>query len=258
MKGQRAPLDPDLVRRMREAAPADPAASARAHEAVRSAHAAREPLARPRRPRRMAVGAVLATALIALLGTLALSPAGARVGSWIERALDPPPSRPTATLPAPGRLLISGLNGSWIVEHDLETVPLGEFTEATWSAKGNYVLLNRGDAMFARDDRGMTHWMLSRPAISRIAWSRGDGYRVAYRSGRELRIVAGDGSGDRLLERHGAAVTPAWRPGPPREHVLAYALPRGQVNVRDVDAPAALASAVSAGTAPAGAAPAGA
>lgn len=232
----RAPLDPDLARRLRDAAPQDPAATARARDTVLAAHAAREPLAGPPRRRRAAVGALLAAALVALLGTLVLSPAGARVSGWIDEAIGPRPSSPTATLPAPGRLLVSGRNGSWIVEHDLDAIPLAEFTEAGWSAKGNYIVLNRGDALFARDAAGRTRWSLSRPSISHVAWSGGDGYRVAYRSGAALRVVDGDGSGDRLLVPRSAAVTPAWRPGPPHAHVLAYAGPRGQVVLNDVDA----------------------
>jgi hypothetical protein len=249
--------DGSLGERLRAAAPLDEAAAGRGWEAVRAAHAAREPMApadaghapartagRAREPvarrRRRApspLHAMLAVALVGLLAALALSPAGARVTDWIDRAIGPPAARPAATLPAPGRLLVSGRNGSWIVEHDLKTVSLAEFTEADWSAKGNYVLLNRHDELFVRDARGKTYWTLARPRIGHLAWSGGDGYRVAYRSGRQLRVVAGDGSGDRLIEPVTGEVTPSWRPGRAGAHVLAYALPRGQVNLRDVDGP---------------------
>ncbi|ADB49196.1 WD40 repeat domain-containing protein [Conexibacter woesei] len=230
--------DLGLRERLREAAPVDGAAAERAWEVACGAYAAREPLPGRRRHRRR-VRALAVASLALLLGALVLSPAGAKVGGWIDRAIDPAPSRPAAALPAPGRLLVSGLNGSWVVEHDLTARHLGEHPEAAWSAKGNYVLLTNRVGLSARDDRGATRWTLERPRIGNLAWSRGDGYRVAYRSGRTLRVVAGDGSGDRLLDRASAPVTPSWRPGPTAEHVLAYARPGGRVELRDVDRPVA-------------------
>jgi hypothetical protein len=228
--------EPSLGDRLRDAAPLDEQAAARGWEAVRAAHAEREAIG-PARRRGARRGVLLAATTLALLGALALSPAGARVSDWIDHAIHPPPSRPAAALPAPGRLLISGLNGSWVVGHDLKPVSLAEFTEADWSAKGNYVVLNNGAELIVRDTSGRTYWMLTRPQISHVAWSGGDGYRIAYRSGRQLRVVAGDGSGDRLLDPVTAAVTPSWRPGRSGAHVLAYVLPSGQVNLRDVDRP---------------------
>lgn len=229
-----------LRERLRDAAPVDEGAAERAWEAARGAYAARERL--PARRRHRARVRALAVACVALLlGALVLSPAGAKVGDWLDRAIDPP-TRPAAALPAPGRLLVSGVNGTWVVEHDLTARFLGEHPEAAWSAKGNYVLLTNRVGLRVQDDRGATRWTLERPRGSRVgnlAWSRGDGYRVAYRRGRALRVVAGDGSGDRLLDRVSARVTPAWRPGPAAEHVLAYARPGGRVVLRDVDAPAA-------------------
>jgi hypothetical protein len=60
--------------------------------------------------------------------------------------------------------------------------------------------------------------------------------RIAYLSGGELRVVAGDGSGDHALGR-AALVAPAWRPGPGR--VLAYSDGRRAV-VIDADTGAVL------------------
>ncbi|HEX2126836.1 MAG TPA: sigma factor [Thermoleophilaceae bacterium] len=77
-------------------------------------------------------------------------------------------------------------------------------------------------------------WTLWRPrAVHRPAWSPGEGFRVANLEGDALRVVAGDGTGDRLLRRQAAPVTPAWRPG--RRHVLTYARPAGSTETVDVD-----------------------
>ncbi len=57
--------------------------------------------------------------------------------------------------------------------------------------------------------------------------------RIAYLAGpvptRELRLVAGDGTDDRLLARRVAPVAPAWRPGPERE--LAFVRRSGRLDV---------------------------
>lgn len=180
--------------------------------------------------------ACLAATVIAVTGAVVLTPAGARVSDWIGHAIDPPPSRPVVALPAPGRLLVSGRNGIWIVRQDLRTTGVADATEATWSAKGNYVALNMSSGLVVKDAAGAVRWRLQAPHVANIAWTPGDGYRVAYRSGWRLHVVNGDGTGDRVIDRLSAYVTPAWRPG---EHELAYVRPGGQVILRDVDGPQA-------------------
>jgi hypothetical protein len=56
---------------------------------------------------------------------------------------------------------------------------------------------------------------------------------VAYLSGSDLRVVAGDGTGDHLLAARVAPVAPAWRPG--HAYQLAYVAARGTLVVRDGD-----------------------
>jgi hypothetical protein len=268
---RRDQLDPplaDLLRSLDDER--EQAAAARAWTAVRATYAAREPLAdaspaddaahapvappagasRDRRGlrarvtrlraagvRRPALGGslrwLLASAVALGGAALALGPAGAKVGDWIGRTFDPPAGR---ELPAPGRLLVSDPTGAWIVQRDLSARWLGAWSTASWSPRGLFVLATRRDVLAALDPRGQVRWTLTRPRVSHAVWSRGDGYRVAYRSRAQLRIVAGDGTGDRALVARTAPVTPAWRPGPAHEHVLAYATPRGGVAVRDVDA----------------------
>src|SRR5581483_6598163 len=69
--------------------------------------------------------------------------------------------------------------------------------------------------------KGNVRWTLPRPGVRRPAWTgtRTD-TRIAYLSGGSLRVVAGDGTGDRLLAE-GAVATASWRPGGAR--VLAFA-----------------------------------
>src|SRR5437016_14247581 len=72
-----------------------------------------------------------------------------------------------------------------------------------------------------------------RPQVADPSWFAPTGYRVAYLSGNDLRVAAGDGTGDHLLAARVARVAPAWRPGNPYE--LAYLTARGRLVVRDGD-----------------------
>jgi hypothetical protein len=68
---------------------------------------------------------------------------------------------------------------------------------------------------------GDERWSLRRP---HVAWARWGGTRtdtrIAYVSRRALRVVAGDGTSDRVLDASGGGTAAAWRPG--GEHALAY------------------------------------
>jgi hypothetical protein len=70
--------------------------------------------------------------------------------------------------------------------------------------------------------------------VGHPAWSRRDGFEVAYLEDGTLRSVAGNGDPgtDRVIRRGAAAVTPAWRPQSDR--VLAYARSGGGVEAVDV------------------------
>ena len=77
-------------------------------------------------------------------------------------------------------------------------------------------------------------WSLPAPArISAARWAPGDGYLVAYHAGDSLRVVGGDGAGERRLAAARPGVAAAWRPG--ATHTLAYADARGRVAVLDAD-----------------------
>lgn len=210
-------------------APAEPGAQTRAWEVVSSAYRERTPSVSRRSKRWLA----LAPALVALVGVLALTPAGATVSRLIGHALGlPHAARALVSLPAPGRLLVSGPGGTWTVSADGSRRRVGSWRQASWSPHGLYIAVAARDRVAAVDPHGVTRWALTRPEVSDPRWYPPTGFRVAYRSGRTLRVVAGDGTGDHLLAAGVAPVAPAWRPNHPYQ--LAYV--RGdQVIARDAD-----------------------
>jgi hypothetical protein len=229
----------DELRRRLERVPLPGAddAERRAWAVVRAA----APAPRPRRLRRRAAVAALAAAVGA---GVAVTPPGAAVGDWVRDRVDPPAKRAVevtraSRLPAAGRLLVRDRRGVAVVAQDGSRTRLGRYDGATWSPHGRFVTAWRGSRLTALTPAGDVRWELDAPAPIRVArWSRGDGYRIAYlTAGNRLRIVAGDGSGDRALATVGAAV-PAWRPDGDR--ALALVSAGEHLEVRDVDTGALL------------------
>lgn len=211
-------------------APDELGAEERAWAVVRSAYEERVPSAPHGRRARLA----LATALALSVGAVALSPAGATVGRLITRALGVEPAAPAlSSLPAPGRVLISASGGTWTVASDGATRLLGRWAQASWSPHGRYVAVASGNRLAALDGRGTAQWVLVRPAVSDVRWFPPSGYRIAYLSGDDLRVVAGDGTGDRLLAAGVAKVAPAWRPG--HAYQVAYLTKALRLSVLDSD-----------------------
>jgi WD40 repeat protein len=219
----------ELKRALRERpVPGEAEARERTLRVLRAAHAAgaRSPAGR-RRSLRPAIALVVAALA---LGT-GLSPAGADVRDWIGDRLDPEPT--LSSLPSAGRLLVSSPQGSWVVNEDGLLRRLGDYSSAGWSPRGLFAVAASGRRLYAVEPDGTVRWSIARPGrVGHPAWSPGDGFRVAYLEGATLRVVAGDGSGDRLVDRGVAAVTPAWRPGP--GYVLSYATADGRIVTRDV------------------------
>jgi dipeptidyl aminopeptidase/acylaminoacyl peptidase len=192
--------------------------------------------ATPRRRR----GPVRRTAVVAVaigLAVVAISPAGAEVRDFVGDALDvgSEPSQPALTsLPAAGDLLVDSPQGPWVVQADGSKRLLGDYREATWSPHGLFVAAAAGHELVALDPHGNVRWSLARPGpITTPRWSP-DGFRIAYLSGPSLRIVAADGTGNRLLRAAvSPGVAPAWRPGP--GHVIAFGDRDGRVQVADAD-----------------------
>jgi hypothetical protein len=212
-------------------APDEAGAQERAWATVSTAYADRPAPAPARRRRRIAAVPVAAV----LIGVVALSPAGATVTRIINRALSVPHiARMTGlSLPAPGRLLVSDARGTWVVSSSGSVRRLGRWTQAAWSPRGLYVAVASAGSLAAVDPTGAVAWRVPVRGGSDPRWYVPSGYRVAYRSGANLRELAGDGSGDHLLATSVAPVAPAWRPG--HAFQLAYVTRSGLVILRGGD-----------------------
>jgi hypothetical protein len=224
----------DLERAARERE--DPAARERSWRVVRGAFAGLEP-----RPRRRPWRALLAAALVAVVGVAGGAAASAPrsdVGRLVRDVLGvgEPRARPALVrVPGGGRLLVAAGDSAWIVAPDGAKRRLGAYTGASWSPHGKFAVAWRGRELTAVDPVGRVRWSLSHErAVSDARWAPGDGYLVAYRAGGALRIVGGNGVRDHRLAAVRRGVAPAWRPD--RTHTLAYADARGRVTVVDADA----------------------
>jgi hypothetical protein len=220
-------------------APGEDAAQERARLRI-VAEFEQRPLAPARRPRGRLVVA-LAGAALALIA--ALSPPGDAVADWVRtavglRAHAPAGGVPAADrLPSGGRLLVTSGGSAWIVEASGKERRLGAWTGASWSPHGRFAVVWRDRRLAAVDRHGHVRWSLLAPRpVTNAAWSP-SGFRIAYRAGQDLRVVAGDGTGDRLLDP-GTFRAMAWKPG--RAHVLAY-LSGAHIDIVDVDSGARLA-----------------
>ena len=210
------------------------AAERRAWHVVRAAHAARAPVRSRHRVARLA--AAVAVAVVA--AALALTPAGAKMGDWIDDVVNPAPEATRSSLsslPVPGRLLVVADSGAWLVHDHDGRRRLGGFSDATWSPGGRFVAAARGRELIAVDPFGHERW--TRPAPGRVTvprWSP-DGYRIAYRSGADLRVATGDNADDWLLAHGTAPTPPAWKPlAAPAAQVLAFAAD-GRVRIVQVE-----------------------
>lgn len=206
------------------------AARERARGVVLAAFEAREPLPRSRRGQRLAVGGLLAAAAIAVA---AASPPGMAVVDRVREVVGVERSSPALfSLPAPGRLLVASDAGVWVVEADGAKRLLAGYREASWSPFGRFLVALRRNELAALEPDGDVRWTLARPGVRSARWGGTEtDTRIAYVDDTGLRVVAGDGTSDRLLapEENGPL---AWRPGTP--HVLAY-VSASEVRVQDVD-----------------------
>jgi len=200
---------------------------------LRRAFLERERVPAPaRRPWKLALG----VALLALVAA-ALSPPGTAVLDSLRDAVgrDRVVRQPAITrLPTEGRLLVMSSNGPWIVNADGAKRRLGDYNDASWSPHGLFVVATRGRELVALTPGGDVRWTVPSRAPVRLPRWAPSGFRIAYLSGSTLRVVVGNGTGDRLLSPSAADIAPAWRPGTAR-HVLAYVGADRRVRVVDTD-----------------------
>jgi hypothetical protein len=187
-----------------------------------------------RRPLHLRPAIALAVAL-ALLAA-ALSSPGMAVLDRIRKSVGIEHAAPALfSLPSPGKLLVRTDAGVWVVQEDGSRRFVGSYREASWSPFGRFIVATRRNELTALEPDGHVHWTLARPTARLASWggTRND-TRIAYVSGKSLRVVAGDGTGDRSsCADVVAGVDSAWQPGSTRH--LAFAAPNGAVQVYAVD-----------------------
>jgi hypothetical protein len=208
-------------------------AEQRAWEVVRRAFDERRP-SPPRRSLRWVVAG--AVAVLAAVTTAVLSPPGRAVFERVREAVGVQHADVALfSLPAPGRLLVVSEDGGgvWLVQDNGFKRKIGSYADAQWSPHGLYVVATRANELVTLDPEGAERWTLARRGAAQPRWegTRTD-TRIAYLTPGAVRVVAGDGTGDRRLAAS-APVAPAWDPA--RLHTLAYATPARDVVLRRVD-----------------------
>ena len=212
--------------------PGEHDAGQRAWQTVRRAFDEQEPAPRRRSWRPLALGVALATVVAAVV-----SPPGRSVVESLREAIGVESAQPALfSLPAPGRLLVTGSEGPWIVQADGSKRLLGRYDGTAWSPNGRFVVATRPHELAALEPDGDVRWSLARPGVGAAAWSgTSSDTRIAYTSGDRLHVLAGDGRGDRrLFSAPDVPTAPfAWQPGSIR--LLAHAT-QGILRLLDVAA----------------------
>ena len=176
--------------------------------------------------RRASTRVVLAATALAVAAVVAaaVSPPGRAVFHSVRVAVGIEHAEPALfSLPAPGRLLVVSADrgGVWLVRSNGFMRKLGPYSDAEWSPHGLYVIATEKNELVAFDPDGGVRWQLARHDPS---WPRWEGTmtdtRIAYIAASGLRVVAGDGTGDHLLDAYAGDIAPAWDPS--RLHTVAY------------------------------------
>jgi hypothetical protein len=195
----------------------------RTWEVVRRAFEERPPSGRSRASNTVLLVAVLAGLITATVGAAA-SPPGQTVIDHVRRVVGiSHADEALFSLPAPGRLLVVSSDGGgvWLAHDNGYKRKLGPYDDAEWSPHGLYVVATTQTHLVALDVEHGVRWMLAR---DNPVWPRWEGTRtdtrIAYLTASGLRVVAGDGTGDKLLDRYAGDVPPAWDPR--SLHSIAY------------------------------------
>src|SRR5439155_4125511 len=154
------------VKRIFDEMPVDPEAEERAWAGVHAAYARHEPFRPPARRWPLAVAVALAAVVAA-----AISPPGRAVVDAVRRTIGIEHAAPALfRLPAPGRLLVSGAGGTWVVSADGSKRRLGDYAQASWSPHGLFVVAARPDEVVATEPNGTVHWSLARRRVTFPRW----------------------------------------------------------------------------------------
>lgn len=236
-------METELAERFAEwSAPGEAEAEERVRRLTAADFAAR-PQSRRRLPRRSG----LAAAIAALVAGFALTPAGAKVSDLVSDAVSGGQEATPVKLggfPHVGPLLVDAGGKTWLVEPDGSKRELGRFSDAAFSPHGLYVAATEGDRLSAIDLEGEERWSSEGTyPVMDPTWSQ-SGFRIAYREGDTVRVIAGDGTGDTEIADKVFA-PPAWRPASPTllrsstdgagTHELTYAELGGLVRLVDTD-----------------------
>lgn len=209
-------------------------AQERTWEVVRRAYAERP----PRRRARTTVVPALVVAAVAAVAAAVLSPPGQAVFERVRQAVGVSGASPALfSLPASGRLLVVSAEhgGVWLVHDNGLKRRVGSYDDAQWSPHGLYFVATRRNELLAVDPDKGVRWTLTRRDVHSPRWEGTEtDTRIAYIARSGLRVVAGDGTGDHLLDRFGGEVAPAWDPA--RLHTLAY-YTGGSIVLRRADGP---------------------
>jgi hypothetical protein len=207
-------------------------AEQRAWAVVKQAFEERSPA--PKRRPRFLVPALIGAAVIVVAAAIA-TPPGHAVFQKVREAVGVQQAEPALfSLPSKGRLLVvsTAHGGAWLIYDNGLKRRIGSYTDAQWSPHGLYVIATTPSQLVALDVENGVRWTLPR----RASWPRWEGTRtdtrIAYLTPLGLRVVAGDGTGDHLLDLHARGVPPAW--DPLRLHTVAY-VAGGAVELRNAD-----------------------
>jgi hypothetical protein len=207
-------------------------AEQRAWEMVKRAYEERSPTARRARRRLVPVLVAAAVVVVASIAT----PPGHAVFQKVREAVGVQQAEPALfSLPSSGRLLVvsTGHGGVWLIHENGLKRRIGSYEDAQWSPHGLYMVATTKKALMTLDPDNGVRWSLPRRGAF---WPRWEGTRVdtriAYMTPAGLRVVAGDGTGDHLLDRRASAVPPAWDPS--KLHTVAY-FSGGAIVLRNAD-----------------------
>lgn len=208
--------------------PGETEARARAWNVVSAAFADRQPVERPSRRLRLALAVAVVVAALAAV----LSSPGQAVLDEIRETVGIERAQPALfSLPSPGQLLVTSDAGLWVVQENGSKRLLGPYREGSWSPFGRFVVAARENELAALEPDGDVRWTLSRPGVRFPRWTGTEtDTKIAYVDRSGVRVIAGDGTSDRLLVPGGRGPI-AWRPGP--GFVLAYT---NMKRVRAIDA----------------------